>query len=188
MSMPGIITFIFLGRGFASTLAVNGVNFSGDDANDVDSYAYKCWAANRSFSDDKACNCLNKSRSADFDERPIIKILSPDTGWYRPPARYPSLSSYSALYRLGGSVDAFLLKIVLEEMIGFPAQLVSINVLRSCDKCHVYEALASGDAHLYPEAWLSEDDIDDGYGSWYSNYTVKTATTFPHVRPSPQSL
>ena len=61
--------------------------------------------------------------------------------------------------RLGSAVDAFLLKIVIEGRLGWPVHLISDglhssieSVLNLSGPTSVYQALASGEAHIYPEA------------------------------------
>jgi hypothetical protein len=56
-------------------------------------------------------------------------------------------------------VDAFLLKIVIEGRLGWPVHLISDglhssieSVLNLSGPTSVYQALASGEAHIYPEA------------------------------------
>ncbi len=48
--------------------------------------------------------------------------------------------------RLAGTIDAFLLKIVIEQELGFPTELV-----QDVPSPEIYEALASGVVHMYPE-------------------------------------
>ncbi len=61
--------------------------------------------------------------------------------------------------RLAAAVDAFLLKIAIEERLGFPVQLISDGLLEDISSVlmlsghsSVYSALASGEADIYPEA------------------------------------
>jgi hypothetical protein len=56
-------------------------------------------------------------------------------------------------------VDAFLLKIVIEERLGYPVHLISDGLLPGIESAlnlsgmaSVYAALASGEVHMYPEA------------------------------------
>jgi hypothetical protein len=49
------------------------------------------------------------------------------------------------------SLSAFLLKVVLEEKLGFPTLLISDYDDMFNDTESVIEGLARGDAHLYPE-------------------------------------
>ena len=60
--------------------------------------------------------------------------------------------------RLGSAVDAFLLKIAIEGRLGWPVHLISdglhLNIesaLNLSGPASVYQALASGEAHIYPE-------------------------------------
>ena len=56
-------------------------------------------------------------------------------------------------------MDAFLLKIVIEGRLGWPVHLISDGLHSSIESAlnlsgpaSVYKALASGEAHIYPEA------------------------------------
>ncbi len=58
--------------------------------------------------------------------------------------------------RLAGAVDAFMLKILTEQELGFPTELVqdglSVEIPSNLTGlASVYEALESGAAHMYPE-------------------------------------
>ena len=60
--------------------------------------------------------------------------------------------------RLGSAVDAFLLKIVIEGHLGWPVHLISDGLLEGIESAlnlsgptSVYQALASCEAHIYPE-------------------------------------
>ncbi len=60
--------------------------------------------------------------------------------------------------RLGAAVDSFLLKIVIEERLGWPVHLISDGLLEGIESAlnlsgaaRVYQALASGEAQIYPE-------------------------------------
>ena len=60
--------------------------------------------------------------------------------------------------RLGSAVDAFLLKIVIEGRLGWPVHLVLDGRLEGIESAlnlsgpaSVWQALASGEAHIYPE-------------------------------------
>jgi hypothetical protein len=70
-------------------------------------------------------------------------------------------SSCVGLLRPGAAVDAFLLKIAIEERLGYPVELVSDGLLQDqgvesafnlSGTSSVYSALASGGVHIYPEA------------------------------------
>ena len=100
-------------------------------------------------------------------------------------------------------MDAFLLKITIEERLGWPVELVSDGLLSGVESAlnlsgpaTVYEALASGEAHIYPEVRRpaifkraldgaaagmlgSRADDSDGHGSLHSS--VRTCMC---VRPS----
>ena len=63
------------------------------------------------------------------------------------------------LHRPAAAVDAFLLKIVIEERLGYPVQLISDGLLPGLESAlnlsgvaSVYAALSSGEVHIYPEA------------------------------------
>jgi hypothetical protein len=63
------------------------------------------------------------------------------------------------LRRHAAAVDAFLLKIVIEERLGYPVQLVSDGLIPGLQSAlnlsgvaSVYAALSSGEVHIYPEA------------------------------------
>ena len=60
--------------------------------------------------------------------------------------------------RLGSAVDAFLLKIVIEGRLGWPVHLISDGLLEGIESAlnlsgpaSVYQSLATGEAHIYPE-------------------------------------
>jgi hypothetical protein len=60
--------------------------------------------------------------------------------------------------RFGAAVDSFLLKIVIEGRLGWPVHLISDGNLANIESAlnlsgaaSVYQALASGEAHIYPE-------------------------------------
>jgi hypothetical protein len=60
--------------------------------------------------------------------------------------------------RLGSAADAFLLKIAIEERLGYPVQFVSDGLVRSIEStlnltgpASVYAALAAGAVDIYPE-------------------------------------
>ena len=65
---------------------------------------------------------------------------------------------WCCLCRLGAAADAFLLKIIVEERLGYPVQLISDGLVRSIESAlnltgsqSVYAALAAGTADIYPE-------------------------------------
>ena len=78
------------------------------DADDGDgwdfTYAVHCYRANSSFTD-PSCNCLSKTKHAAYDTQPTVVVV---------------IGSW-----LAGAIDAFLLKIVLEQELGYPTVLVS---------------------------------------------------------------
>ena len=60
--------------------------------------------------------------------------------------------------RLGAAVDAFMLKIVIEGRLGWPVHLISDGLLEGIESAlnlsgvaTVFQALASGEVHIYPE-------------------------------------
>jgi hypothetical protein len=58
--------------------------------------------------------------------------------------------------RLAGVIDAFVLKILVEQELGFPTELVSDGLAPGIPSnltgpASVYQALGSGAAHMYPE-------------------------------------
>jgi hypothetical protein len=64
-----------------------------------------------------------------------------------------------AVRRLAAAVDSFLLKFTIEELLGWPMQLISGGLLDGIESAlnltgaaSKYEALAGGEAHIYPEA------------------------------------
>ena len=67
-----------------------------------------------------------------------------------------------SLCRLGSAVAAFLLKITVEERLGYPVQLISDGLVQSIESAlnlagpaSVYKALAAGSVDIYPEVrWV----------------------------------
>jgi hypothetical protein len=62
--------------------------------------------------------------------------------------------------RLAGKIDAFMLKILIEQELGYPAELVPDGLSPEIPSnltgpASVYEALASGAVHMYPEVALA---------------------------------
>jgi hypothetical protein len=101
-------------------------------ADDFDAeYAVPCFRAGSSF-DSPACNCLGSQKPAELDSRPIVTIVAPS--W------------------LGGAVDAWLLKILIEERLGWPVALISDLDSRFDGVPSIYQAMVHGDVHIYPEA------------------------------------
>jgi hypothetical protein len=63
------------------------------------------------------------------------------------------------LRRLAAAVDSFLLKFTIEEQLGWPVQLISDGLLDGIESAlnltgaaSIFAALASGEAHIHPEA------------------------------------
>jgi hypothetical protein len=63
------------------------------------------------------------------------------------------------LGRVAAAVDAFLLKIAIEEQLGYPVELIADGLLQGIDStlnltnsASVFSALAAGTADIYPEA------------------------------------
>ena len=93
-------------------------------------YAAHCHAANSSFNE-PSCNCLGTARHAKFDSRPTIKVILSD--W------------------IAAGIDAFLLKVAIEEVLGFAVELIPSYADNFKDDASVIDALGRGDAHIYPE-------------------------------------
>jgi hypothetical protein len=60
------------------------------------------------------------------------------------------------VYRLGAAIDAFLLKVCIEEVLGYPTQLIPdgqvVTGVAALDGvASIYHALETGDVDLYPE-------------------------------------
>ncbi len=79
-----------------------------------------------------SCNCLGKQKPAGLESRPVVTIVAPS--W------------------LGGAVDAWLLKILIEEVLGWPVALISDLDSRFDSVPSIYQAMADGDVHIWPEA------------------------------------
>ena len=131
---------------------------------EVEVYAAHCWAPNSSFTD-PSCNCLGEGAHPKLGYRSTIKIIV--GSWYGPPSPHLVSRSISSAWdslvtnvpRLGSAVDAFLLKIAIEGRLGWPVHLISDGLLSNIESAlnlsgpaSVYQALASGEAHIYPEA------------------------------------
>ena len=105
-------------------------------------YGTRCHAANTSFTD-ASCNCLGKGRHPKFDSRPRITVI---------------VGTWTA-----SALDAFFLKIMIEEDLGWPVRLMLDNDAELLKmegggvKFAGWSALANGNAHLYPEVWKSEE-------------------------------
>ena len=94
-----------------------------------------CYEAN-STAVNEACNCFGIPRHPLYETRPTVIIAV--GGW---PA---------------GEVDSWLLKIVIEEVLGFPTELVSDGLsnpssLNLTGPNSVWNAMANGLVHMYPE-------------------------------------
>jgi hypothetical protein len=126
-------------------------------------YAAHCWAQNSTFTD-PSCNCLNEAVHAKLGSRPTIRVVI--GSWYDPPSLLLGSRSMGWLWdsflatvpRLGAAVDSFLLKIVIEGRLGWPVHLISDGLLEGIESAlnlsgaaSVYQALESGEAHIYPE-------------------------------------
>ena len=68
--------------------------------------------------------------------------------------------------RFGAAVDSFLLKIVIEGRLGWPVHLISDGLLEGIESAlnlsgpaSAYQALASGEAHIYPEVRQLASDV-----------------------------
>ena len=73
------------------------------------------------------------------------------------------------LSRPAAAADAFLLKIVIEERLGWPVQLISDGVVEGIGSmlnltgpASVYAALARGDADIYPEVCACAESLRMG--------------------------
>jgi hypothetical protein len=94
-----------------------------------DKYATHCYGANTSFND-PSCNCFGKPRPKTVDSLAAVVVVV--GGW------------------LGGSVDAWLLKLLIEEQLGRPTELIPDADLFAKEG-GVWGALKSGRAMMYPE-------------------------------------
>ena len=68
--------------------------------------------------------------------------------------------------RFGAAVDSFLLKIVIEGRLGWPVHLISDGLLEGIESAlnlsgpaTAYQALARGEAHIYPEVRQLVSDV-----------------------------
>ena len=126
-------------------------------------YAVHCWSPNSTFTD-PSCNCLGEAAHPKLGSRPTIRIIV--GSWYGPPSQLLGSRSMGWLWdsflatvtRLGAAVDAFMLKIVIEGRLGWPVHLISDGLLEGIESslnlsgvATVFQALASGEAHIYPE-------------------------------------
>ena len=105
-------------------------------------YGTACWPANSSFTDPE-CRCRGGlPRHSEFDSRPTIKVSV--GGWQ------------------GAATDAFLLKIAIEQELGYPTELLpdtwvpegvdpEDNDLLGDALHKVFFAMSRGELHIYPE-------------------------------------
>ena len=70
---------------------------------------------------------------------------------------------------LGGAIDAWLLKIAIQEVLGYPVRLVLDRQISVEDD---YANMASGQYHIHPEVWL----MDDVQKVQYQKYVVGQKT------------
>ena len=68
------------------------------------------------------------------------------------------MRTWHKLFRSAAAADAFLLKVAIEERLGYMVELISDDVIGNAESAlnltgprSVYSALASGDLHIYPE-------------------------------------
>jgi hypothetical protein len=116
----------------------------------------QCATAGSAFEQSRPeCNCLGEPKHTMLERRPgVINIGMGD--W------------------LGSVVDAQLLKIIIEEGMGFPAAIVS-DVY---DNTTVFwAAMSSGEVHPFPEVWTSEEDGRNFERFVLTERTVKSAGT-----------
>ena len=126
-------------------------------------FAVHCWSPNSTFTD-PSCKCLGEAAHPKLGSRPTIRIII--GSWCGPPFPLFGSRSMSWLWesflatvpRFGAAVDSFLLKIVIEGRLGWPVHLISDGDLAGIESAlnlsgtaSVYQALASGEAHIYPE-------------------------------------
>jgi hypothetical protein len=107
-------------------------------------YAAHCHAANSSFNE-PSCNCLGTARHAKFNSRPTIKVILSD--W------------------IAAGIDAFLLKVAIEEVLGFAVELIPSYADNFKGDASVIDALGRGDAHIYPEVGEWGSPIRNGHPS-----------------------
>ena len=74
---------------------------------------------------------------------------------------------------LGGAIDAWLLKIAIQEVLGYPVRLVMAGSGISVEDD--YANMASGQYHIHPEIWLTESTQKAQYQKYVvGQKTVKT--------------
>jgi ABC-type proline/glycine betaine transport system substrate-binding protein len=74
---------------------------------------------------------MQRPKPLQFDARPEIKVY---------------VASWAA-----AALDAWLLKFVIEEVLGFPVSLLSSSLPQFASDTSALQALARGDAHIFPE-------------------------------------
>ncbi len=89
----------------------------------------RCFRANSSFGD-SSCNCFGLPRPETTDSKAAVNIVV--GGW------------------LGANVDAWILKLLIEEQLGWPTELIPDLDLMAAGQ-GVWGALKSGYAMMYPE-------------------------------------
>ena len=95
-----------------------------------------------------SCNCLavgghDHLRLRKMFSRPTIRIIV--GGW------------------AAAALDAFLLKIVIEEILEYPVQLIDdVELLARFGELGIFEALSRGDAHIYPEVTCPGPKVQTG--------------------------
>jgi len=102
-------------------------------------YSVNCYGANSSFAIPE-CNCLGGTPDPRLSGRDKIRIVV--GSWF------------------AAAMDAFLLKVAIEEVLGFPVELVPDGINTNPSKLtgpkSVYDALATGSVHIYPEVRACE--------------------------------
>jgi hypothetical protein len=146
----------------------------GDPAHDQ-LYAVHCYGANSSNTD-PSCNCLGLPMDEEFAKRPTIRVI---------------VGEWTA-----GAIDAFLLKIVIEEYMGYPVELISDgneSILYSApDECKQADGTVQVQGCKYfadPEAGSANafeamTEIKDSAGRGTGD---AAAHIYPEVRTAPHS-
>ena len=97
-----------------------------------DTNAVRCFRANSSLGD-SSCNCFGqplRQQTTDSEAAVITIVVG---GW------------------LGAAVDAWILKLLIEEQLGWPTELIPDSDLFAEEGLGVWGALKSGYAMMYPE-------------------------------------
>ncbi len=116
----------------------------------------QCATAGSAFEQSRPeCNCLGEPKHTKLESRP--GVINIGTGNW-----------------LGSVIDAQLLKIIIEEGMGFPAAIVS-DVYDNTTV--LWAAMSSGEVHLFPEVWTSEEDGRNFERFVLTERTVKSAGT-----------